>query len=982
MSKTGRQGYGRWIAGCLVVGICFAAPATAATFFEDVQDSLACTSLATPDERASLRADWLSASDAAGQRRYFGASRAGSREFHFRYLTLLQAVANLADEVDDQVVRQEVLARILQYTARPELEAATDPLFRQVQRCAWFQAVESVLASRDRSLLGSSLQRLLASYRSTRHELPVEDWPLILALRDVRKDANVSPELAGLAALALERGNFYEGRQERERAQRAWLAAARGLFELGEAQKAYQAAMAGVRADAAGRGSQSQRWGAYPVLFDFFMASGRIDDAAGLDALFQGDFKPPDPRDHVANFEVFQRLARAADSVTERYINDAAFRGRTSSEELNRRLSQSGEFGPAADREMKGGHLSLTSLRRAQRELTEQAWEPDFLPQLTRADPNHAPELARSYLDMARKQTATHLKSGMLVSKRERVIYRRQYSRLIGDVAKLLPYVQRERSELVEQSFALAQMASHNGASAVATSGLMGLNRSGVTADSLTWNLRMIENPAAYLQTLLAAVEAAYPAGAAANRNVSLDSAWQRIVLTRSDVFENREQFAVLLYQRHPELAAFTLGAPFPVATYQKFLGPRDALVATHVASDAVHVWVLTAREARLASTSVAAGEVDALVARVRASVEQAVKDPLRQQIAYDADAAWKLFRLTFEPVMAQVAGSTRVYWYGDKALAALPPAILLTKAPAKPQLATLAELKSASFLASEFPLVSMPELSVYPLALSPSRKLDATRTAGAGPEFLGIGATGLSAQELQAGSFSRSLDLAGAGTAAAPLADLPKLEETVSQLRAIERSVGADRSTLWLGPDATRKKLLDADLTAYRVLVIATHGFLPGEMQRCGIGPYPSLMLSPVADSTAPCKESLLTTRDISQLKLNADLVVLSACNTARSGSRGGVEDEPFLGLAASFGAAGARNLAVSHWPVLIGAASDLTAGMIGGTKAGDVALDVSLQQSIARLRATAQSALEAHPAYWGPFVLVGSGRSTLRGE
>lgn len=982
MSKSGRRWYGRWIAGCFIAGACFAGQAAAATFFEDVQDSLTCTGLATPDERAALRAAWLTASDADGQRRYFGASRAGSREFHFRYLTLLQAVANLADEVDDQVVRREVLARILQYAARPELKAATDPLFRQVQRCAWFQAVESVLASRDRALLGGSVQRLLASYRAMPHELPVEDWPLILALRDVRGDANVSPELAGLATLALERGNLHAGRQETARAQRAWLAAARGLFELGEAEEAFQSAMAGVRADTAGTASQSQRWGAYPVLFDYFMAGGRIDDAVGLEALFQGNFAPSDPRDHVANFEVFQRLARAADSVTERYINDAAFRGRASGNELDRRITQSSEFGLAADREMKDYHLSLTSLRRAQRELTDQAWEPDFLPQLTRADPNHAPGLARTYLDMARKQTATHLKSGMLVSKRERIIYRRQYSRLIGDFARLLPYVERERSDLVEQSFALAQMASHNGASAVATSGLMGLNRSGVTADSLTWNLRMIENPAAYLQTLLAGVDAAYPAGVAANRNVSLDAPWQLIALTRSDVFENREQFATLLYQRDPQLAAFTLGAPFPIATYRKFLGPKDALVATHVASDAVHVWVLTARGARLASTKVAAGEVEALVGRVRASVEQAVKDPLRAQIDYDAEAAWKLFGLTFEPVMAQLAGSARVYWYGDKALAALPPAILLTKAPAKPRLATFNELKSASFLASEFPLVSMPELSIYPLALNPTRRHDAGRPGGAGPEFLGIGATGLSAQELQAGSFSRSLELAGAGDAAVALAGLPKLEETVSQLRAIERSIGADRSTLWLGPEATRQKLLDADLTAYRVLVIATHGFLPGEMEQCGIGPYPSLMLSPLADSAAPCKDSLLTTRDISQLKLDADLVVLSACNTARSGSRGGVEDESFLGLAASFGAAGARNLAVSHWPVLVGAASDLTAGMIGATKAEGVALDVSLQRSIAQLRATAQTALEAHPAYWGPFVLVGSGRSTLRGE
>lgn len=980
---SARRWFRGWIAAWLgIAGIGFGTQAAAATFFEDVQASLTCTSLASADERAALKADWLAARDPAGQRRYFNASRGGTREFHFRYLTLLQAVANMADEVDDQVVRREVLARILEYSARPELKAGTDLLFRQIHRCAWLQAVESVLGSREQSLLAGSLQRLVASFRTLPWEHAVEDWPLILALRDVRADAGMRNQLASLVTVALERGNAYYSRKQMPGAQRAWLAAARGLLELGERDKAYQLALAGVRES--GGASHAQRWGAYPVLFDYFMASGKLDDAVQLERLFQGNFTPPDPADHVANFEVFHRLARAADSVTRRYIDDAQFRTRTSGEELNRRIAQSGEFSAAADREMKDYHLSLTSLRRAQREIVEQEYAPDFLPQLTRADPNYASGLARNYLDMTRRLTATHITSGMPVNKRNRIIYRRQYSERIGDFARLLPYVQRERNDIIEQSFALAQLASHNGSSAVAASGLMGLNTSGVTADSVTWNLRMIENPAALLQVLLAGVERAYTQGAAGKGNVSFDQVYQSLALMRSDVFENRQQFAAIIHRRQPELGALMLGAPLPVATFQKFLGPKEALVATHVAKDAVHVWVITARGAKVASRSVAAGEVEALVGRVRASVEHAVKDPRRQQIAYDAEAAWKLFGLTFGPVMADLKGATRVYWYGDKSLAGLPPAILLTKAPTKPQLSTLSELKSAPFLASEFPLVSMPELSIYPLAVNPSRKADAIATAAGGPEFLGIGGTQLTAQEVAGnGSFARSLELAGPGDAgSAVFADLPKLAETVSQLREIEQSVGAGRSTLWLGPEATRKRLLEADLRAYRVLVIATHGFLPGEMQDCGIGPYPSLMLSPVEGAEAPCGDSLLTTFDISQLKLDADLVVLSACNTARSGSRGGVEDEPFLGLAASFGAAGARNLAVSHWPVLIGAASDLTAGMIGGTRTDGVAIDVSLQRSIAEVRASAQTALEAHPAYWGPFVLVGSGRSTLRAE
>lgn len=56
MSKSGRRWCGGWIAGCFIAGMGFAGQGAAATFFEDVQDSLTCTGLATPDERAALRA--------------------------------------------------------------------------------------------------------------------------------------------------------------------------------------------------------------------------------------------------------------------------------------------------------------------------------------------------------------------------------------------------------------------------------------------------------------------------------------------------------------------------------------------------------------------------------------------------------------------------------------------------------------------------------------------------------------------------------------------------------------------------------------------------------------------------------------------------------------------------------------------------------------------------------------------------------------
>ncbi len=969
------------IVWCCTAALASAPDAAAETYFESVQGWLTCTTFATPGERAALGAVWLPATDHAGQQRYFSAARAGTHDFHFRYLTLLQAVASLADEVDDQNVRRDVLGRIIHYTSQGDPDSSNDLLFRQIHRCAWLQAVESLIGSDQEALLRSTLQRLVATYGSMRHEQAVEDWPLLLALRDVRADARVNNELLALVTAALQRANHYRDQRDADRAQRMWIASARGLLELGDRDRAYQLALAAAQPDPQTTPSHAQRWRAYPVLFDYFTALGKPEDASALEALFAGNLQPPHPADSVANFEVLHRLSRGAHSVVARFISDARFRQGISTAELNRQIANGSRFEGAAATEIGDYRISLTSLRRALREQQGHEYAPDHLADLTRNDPGYASRMAREYLALADSSVKRHLTTPVLVNKRARLIMRSRYSSTIRTLARLLPYVRQERGEIIEKTLQLAQLASHNGAAAVATSGLMGLNREGTTANSLTWNMRVIENPASFLEPQLRVLDAGNRHLSPVQARFTLDASFTAIALTRSDVFENREQFAAQLYRQYPQLGTFVLGAPVQLAGFRKFMGPKDAIVATHLGNDALFVWVVTASGAQLVMRAGPTGAVQQLVTRVRDSVEQAVKSPLRERIPYDAEAAWRLFEMTFGPVMADLKGSTRVYWYGDKALALIPPAIMLTRAPARPQLETAQDFKSAAFLANEFPLISMPELSIYQLALNPSRKAGAA-TLAATPKFLGIGGTQLSKVEVSGNTFARSIELAGGADQQVALSDLPKLAETVATLRAIERSMGPGSSTLWLGPDATKKRLIEADLTGYRVLVLATHGFLAGEMSRCGIGPYASLLLSEPAIATGECRDSLLTTPEISRLKLDADLVVLSACNTARSGSRGGLEEEPYFGLAAAFSAAGARNLAVSHWPVLVGAASELTAGVIRYTTTDGRAVDASLQKSIQGLRANAHTALEAHPAYWGPFVLIGSGRSTLQSQ
>src|SRR4030095_8593553 len=109
------------------------------------------------------------------------------------------------------------------------------------------------------------------------------------------------------------------------------------------------------------------------------------------------------------------------------------------------------------------------------------------------------------------------------------------------------------------------------------------------------------------------------------------------------------------------------------------------------------------------------------------------------------------------------------------------------------------------------------------------------------------------------------------------------------------------------------------------------------------------ALLLAPPGGTADPL-EGLLTSRQIAALHLGADLVVLSACNSANSD--GPPRAEAFSGLAQAFFTAGAQSLLVTHWPVISSAASHLTVLVAEGVTRDSLPLDVSLQRAVKSLR------------------------------
>ena len=120
-----------------------------------------------------------------------------------------------------------------------------------------------------------------------------------------------------------------------------------------------------------------------------------------------------------------------------------------------------------------------------------------------------------------------------------------------------------------------------------------------------------------------------------------------------------------------------------------------------------------------------------------------------------------------------------------------------------------------------------------------------------------------------------------------------------------------------WRGPHGTRspfpKRTSDGTLAQARVVHFATHGLVASETESIAKSlAEPALLLTPPDVATAT-DDGLLTASEVTELRLDADWVVLSACNTAAGGEKG--DAEALSGLARAFFYAGAHSLLVSHW-------------------------------------------------------------------
>jgi CHAT domain-containing protein len=194
-------------------------------------------------------------------------------------------------------------------------------------------------------------------------------------------------------------------------------------------------------------------------------------------------------------------------------------------------------------------------------------------------------------------------------------------------------------------------------------------------------------------------------------------------------------------------------------------------------------------------------------------------------------------------------------------------------------------------------------------------------------------------------------------------------LPEAERQVRTLGQLYGAAHSRVYTGAEA-REDRFKAEAGKYRILHLAAHGVLNDASPM-----YSHIVLSRGGNEAG--EDGLLETWELMNLDLNADMVVLSACETARGSVRPG---EGMVGLSWGFFVAGSPTTLVSQWKVDSAGTTELMLGFYRHLRGGPGDAKAPISQPPSKEAALREAALKlisserhAHPFYWAGFVLIG---------
>ncbi|HME25987.1 MAG TPA: CHAT domain-containing protein [Acetobacteraceae bacterium] len=438
----------------------------------------------------------------------------------------------------------------------------------------------------------------------------------------------------------------------------------------------------------------------------------------------------------------------------------------------------------------------------------------------------------------------------------------------------------------------------------------------------------------------------------------------------RTDPNTLDKQIATALDELKDSDAAVQETAPNYGQLVQQVVPARDVLALlrpgeafAQITIGAKETWTLLLRDGQISlgrsETGIAA--MTRLVVRLRASL---TRKPDGALPAFATGPAHSIFAATLGTVWASLSDATALVVVPSGPLLSIPFALLLTED------FDGNDLRAAPWLLRTMSLTHVPSATNF---------AGLRRAAGgshAMRPWFGFG----DFRPVTRAEAARSFPGPACADAASVFAALPPLPRSLTELETSRSIVGASATELLLGQAFTADAVRHAPLKNYRIIHIATHALLPSDFE---CQPQP-LIVTSAPRGAATADGAMLLADDVLALDLDADAVILSACN---SGGRGGkLAGESLSALARAFFYAGSRSLLATHWSLNDAAGERLVSGLLRNyTSSVSDGLAQSLRMAQLALLASAGSggvpAEVAHPFFWAPMALIGEGgaRHTL---
>lgn len=448
--------------------------------------------------------------------------------------------------------------------------------------------------------------------------------------------------------------------------------------------------------------------------------------------------------------------------------------------------------------------------------------------------------------------------------------------------------------------------------------------------------------------------------------------------------------------KKFPDYGNLTNPPPPNAPELQKLLNPDEAMLSFYFGQYDSFVWALRKEgPVQFARIKMTVGDLNAKVTKLREALE-----PQAAMISdippFDLKLASELYDTLLKPSEATWKPAKNLIVVTNGALGLLPLSLLPT-APSEIKTnddPLFVSYRAVPWLARTHAVTLVPSSS----ALQTLRKLPAGKPSR--QELIAFGDPLFSQEQANEASSQDNVkvaDVGGGGSNitrgmplkrrnspqidnanSATLSMLPRLPDTSAELKSIAVALQADPSkVLNLGKDANEQKVKTMDLSGFKVIAFATHGLVPGELD--GLT-QPALALSAPGLSGTD-GDGLLTMEEILTLKLDADWVVLSACNT---GAGAGAGAEAASGLGRAFFYAGTRALLVTNWSVHSQSARELVTDLFK-RQADDpkITRGEALRQAMMALAdgpgyVGTDGKTEfayAHPLFWAPYSIIGDG-------